>query len=95
MRVVGDFKSKEMLELRARLLKSVTNLKLRLFNFGVESEYSKLGEILQNLFSDLYEAKTLMVCSYTLQVILSMNELVSLRNCLDIKHLILIKDCYA
>ncbi|XP_062103677.1 F-box protein At3g62230-like [Humulus lupulus] len=37
-------------------------------DFGVESEFSELGEILQNLLRDLSEAKTLTVCSYTLQV---------------------------
>ncbi|KAM6546415.1 hypothetical protein CsatB_027151 [Cannabis sativa] len=58
-------------------------------DFGVESEYSELGEILQSLLRDLSEAKTLTVCSYTLQVIPSIDEPLSLSNYLDIKHLIL------
>ena len=47
---------------RARMMEEVD------LDFGVESEFREVGDMLQKLLKDLYWAKTLTICSYLLQV---------------------------
>ncbi|KAL5802546.1 hypothetical protein ACOSQ4_030851 [Xanthoceras sorbifolium] len=69
--------------------RQLTSLQEAELDFGVESEFAEVGQLLYDLLEQLFSARVLTVCSYLLQVVPSADEPLGLLNTLNVRHLIL------